>query len=214
MPGTNPALREWQNAFEDNRTGEQARDALQQVMDAATPATGLGAAAGTGVTATEVGGGMRKVVITLTNTPIPLVDEAAVVAYGGLKVWDAPEGAFLFHGATANLAVTKSSAGVNDDWDGDFGLGTATAGNDATLSGTEEDLIPSTATPQAVAGATTATGQSTATEGGAIFDGTTTAKDVYLNVLVDDADHDVTSTPCNLIMNGTIELYYTNLGDY
>jgi hypothetical protein len=176
--------------------------------------SGVGAASGTGVAATETGNGaVHKTVLTFTDVAIPLTDVAVTVAYGGLKVYDFPAGALLFMGASANLAVTKSSAGVNDDWDGDFGLGTVTASNNATLSSTEQDLIPSTATPQAVAGATTATGESTSTEACKVFDGTATAKDAFLNFLVDDADQDVTGTACNLIINGTITLVWSNLGD-
>jgi hypothetical protein len=140
-------------------------------------------------------------------------DEAGVVAYGSSKIRDLPEGVILFLGAVSDLDITKSSAGVNDDWDGDFALGTAAASNNATLSSTEQDLIPTTATPQASSGATTADGASTSTESGVVFDGSATAKDVYLNFLVDDADHDVTTTACNLIVNGYIDLTYILLGD-
>lgn len=176
--------------------------------------SGLGAAAGSGVVATEYGDGANhKTVLTLTNTPISLTDEAGVVAFGGLKVYDFPDGLINFKGAVADLAVTKSSAGVNDDWDGDFGLGTVTASNNNSLSSTEQNLIPTTATPQAASGATTAKGKSTDTEANKVLDGTTTPIDVYLNALVDDADHDVTSTPCNLIFNGTITFHWENIGD-
>lgn len=171
-------------------------------------------AAGTGVVATSESLAVKQALLTLTNTPVVLADEAGVVAYGSLKIADLPEGAICVLGAVADLDLTKSSAGVNDDWDGDFALGTAAASNNATLSGTEADIIPSTATPQASSGATTANGQSTATECPAFFDGTSTAADVYLNVLVDDADHDVTSTACNIIANGTVKLTYVVLGDY
>lgn len=173
-----------------------------------------GAPAGTGVVGSETPG-MRKLTLTLTDTPVVLADNAGVTAYGSLKVADLPEGAILFMGAVINLAVTKSSGGVNADWDGDVGLGTVAANNGATpLAGTEQDLVPNTATPQAVAGATTARAQSTGTESGVIFDGTGGALDVYLNFLVDDADHDVTGTPCDLLCNGTITIVYALLGDY
>jgi len=170
-------------------------------------------AAGSGVTGAETPA-LRKLVLTLVDTPVVLADNAGVTAYGGLKVADLPEGAILFMGATADLATTLSSAGVNAAWDGDFGLGTVTAASTTPLATTEQDLIPTTATPQAVAGVGTATGQSTATESGVIFDGTGTAKDVFLNFVVDDADHDVTTTACNIIVNGTITLVYALLGDY
>lgn len=153
----------------------------------------------------------NEFVFTLTNAIVPLTDEAGVVAYGGLKFADLPAGAWHVHAAFVNLAITKSSAGVNADWDGDFAIGTVTASNNATLSGTEANVVPSTATPQAAAGATTAKGLSTA---GLMLDGTGTPVDLFLNMLVDDADHDVGGTACNLIANGTIKLVATYLGDY
>lgn len=172
-------------------------------------ATG-GTVAGTGVAASNAAG-YTKTVLTFKDTPIPLADNAGVVAYGGLKVFDFPQGSIAIQGATANLAVTKSSAGVIATFDGDFGLGTVTATNDATLATTEQNVIPTTATPQAVSGATTAKGRSTAA---LLLDGTTTAVDLFLNFLVDDADHDVTTTPCNLILNGTVTVLWANMGDY
>jgi hypothetical protein len=174
----------------------------------------VGAAAGTGVVATETGfGQFKSTLLTLTNTPVVLADNAGVVAYGGVQVYDFPQGYVYMQSAVSDLAVTKSSAGVNLDWDGDFGLGTVTATNDAgPLAATEQNIIPNTATPQAVTGATTADGVSTASEH-AIHDGTSAAIDVFANFLVDDADHDVTSTPCNLILNGTIRLNWIFMGD-
>lgn len=185
-------------------------------VDGGSPAAaGSGTAAGTGVTAAErvAGGIVHQTVLTFVNTPLPLVDEAGVVAYAGLKVYDFPAGAILFLGAVADLDLTKSSAGVNADWDGDVGVGTVTASNNSTLATTEQNIIPTTATPQAVAGVTTANALSTATEN-AVVNGTSTAVDAYLNLLVDDADHDVTTTPCNLIVNGTLTLTWINLGDF
>lgn len=170
-------------------------------------------AAGTGVVATSEQLQVRTLLLTLTDTPVVLADNAGVVAYGSLKICDLPEGHLLFLGAVADLALTKSSAGVNTNWDGDISLGTAAANNTATLTGTEQDLIPSTATPQAAAGATTGDMASTSTESGVVFDGHSAAKDVYLNILVDDTDHDVTGTPCNIIVNGTIKITYCILGD-
>jgi hypothetical protein len=177
--------------------------------------TGAAAAAGTGVTAVQHANG--RVVITFVNVAIPMVDEPGVVAFGSLKVLDLPEGFLAFHGASANLTLTKSQAldlGLIALWDGDFGLGTTAAGNNNALATTEQDLIPTTPTPQAVAGATTAKGVSTATEAFKILDGHTTPKDVYLNFIVDDTDHDVTAQAVNIIVNGTITLVYDNLGDY
>lgn len=175
---------------------------------------GNGTASGTGVTASELGdGAIHKTTLTFTNTPCPLVDEAGVVAYCGLKVYDMPEGNIRFLGASTDIDLTLSAAGVNADWDGDIGIGSVTASNNATLSSTEQNIVPTTATPQAASSATTADAQSTATEATTTLDGTATAVDVYLNLLVDDADHDVTTTPTNLIVNGTLTLVWSSTGD-
>lgn len=189
--------------------------ALKQLYDYLDGKGELGAIpAVTGLSVDEQGvGPLRRTVLRFTDVAFALTDEAGVVAYTGKKVYDFPEGAVLFLGAEADLALTKSSAGVNADWDGDFALGTVTASNNNSLASTEQDLIPTTATPQAAAGATTAKGVSTGTEAAKVLDGTGTAKDAYLNFLVDDADHDVTATPCNLIVNGTVTITWLAIGD-
>ncbi len=166
----------------------------------------------TGLTAESFGAdSYRRIRLTFEDVAIALTDEAGVVAYGGLKVIDMPEGAYVIHGAVAGLALTKSSTGVNADWDGDFSLGTVTASNNASLSSTEQNIIPTTATPQAVSGATTAKGVST---GSVYLDGTGTPSDIYLNFLVDDADHNVGGTACNIIVNGTVDFIYSYLGNH
>lgn len=147
-------------------------------------------------------------VLQLSNLTLAMVDVAGVVAYASKKIFDFPEGYIAIESAVADLAVTKSSAGVIAAFDGDFSLGSVAAAGDATLTSTEADVIASTATPQAVAGATTAIGSKlTATN----LDGSVTPVDLYLNVLVDDADHDVTTTPCNLLFTGTVTVIWRNL---
>jgi hypothetical protein len=166
----------------------------------------------TGLTGVSKGAGhYRTIELTFDDVAVALADEAGVVAYGGLKIVDMPEGAYAILGAVAALALTKSSAGVNADWDGDFSIGTVTASNNASLASTEQNIIPTTATPQAVSGATTAKGVSTAA---LYLDGTTTPSDIYLNFLVDDTDHNVTGTACNLIVNGTVTIHYLYLGNH
>lgn len=155
-------------------------------------------------------GKVETIVIKLDSTAIALTDEAGVVAYGGLKLIDFPAGLVQILGASADLSIAKSSAGVNDDWDGDFGVGSVTASNNGTLASTEQNVIPTTATPQAASGATTAKGESTAA---VTLDGTGTAVDLYLNFLVDDADHDVAGTACDLLVTGSVRLSYIMLGD-
>jgi hypothetical protein len=83
-----------------------------------------------------------------------------VVAYGSQKVFDFPASLIAILGASTDLDVTKSGSGINADFDGDFALGTAAASNNASLTGTEQNVIASTATPQASSGVTTADGES------------------------------------------------------
>ena len=158
-----------------------------------------------------VAGPVSQVKLTFASLPITITDEAGVVAYGGRQILDFPAGVVAFQGALANLTVVKSGAGINATFDGDFGVGTVTASNNATLSATEQNIIPTTATPQAVAGATTAKGFSTATERDTTIDGTSAAVDAFLNFLIDDADQDGGGS---LLVSGTLLIQFSHLGDY
>ncbi len=202
---------------------------LNELYDAGNLATGIKAgqdefASGTanvGTVASKAGlsvaesgfGNFRTTVFTLSNMEMALTDVASTVAYTSQKLYDFPQGYIYAVSAVANLTATADAAGVNDDWDGDFGLGTAAAAGDATLTNTEDDILPTTA---CAAGTSDKIGildgVSTANEH-VIFDGTTTAKDLYLNILVDDVDQDVTATPTNLDVTGTITLNWIFMGD-
>lgn len=153
-------------------------------------------------------GFIQRTRITLSSFSITMTDEAGVVAYGGAKIYDMPVGNIKILGATADLTVTKSGAGINNDFDGDFAIGTVTASNNASLSLTEQNVIPTTATPQASSGATTAKGINIADI--APLDGTSTAIDLFLNFLIDDADQDGGGA---LLVSGTILITWINLGD-
>lgn len=189
-----------------------AKRFFPQVDDTYFP---VGDLAGTSPTSTikEYGNGViNRTTITFVSRSLSMTDEAGVVAYGGTKIYDFPAGSILILGAVANLTILKSGAGINADFDGDFGVGTVTASNNATLSSTEQNIIPTTATAQAVAGATTAVGLNAAAI--APLDGTTTAVDMYLNFLIDDADQDITGGGASsLLISGTLTLTWINLGD-
>lgn len=197
--------------------------ALKRVFDyldykTTAGATRLGAApAITGMVCTEAGAHcMRETTFTFTATAFALVDEAGVVGYCSKKIYDFPAGNILILGATADLVLRKSSLGISNAWDGDFGLGTAAAGNNNALATTEQDIIPTTPTPQATGTGATATTTAKGINAAAILplDGTATPVDLYLNFLIDDADQDATGTPANLIVySGTVKVYWINLGD-
>ena len=172
------------------------------------PTTGAGAAAGTNVTATEKGTeAVHRTELTLAATPITLTDEAGVVLYGGAKIYDLPAGNTIVLGAVLDLDVTVAG-NLSATAEGDVALGTTTAGNDATLDGTEACLVPSTAIPALVASTGAANARSFLTLDH--MDGTGTALDVYLNFVWDDADHDGGT----MTVTGTVYLTWINLGDF
>ena len=205
-----------------------AVDLLNELSDCGNLATGIppgagynylgsapvGAVNGAGVSVKEYGfGNYRTTVFTLSGVKMALTDVASTVAYTSQKIYDFPVGHIYIQSAVADLTLTADAAGVNNNWDGDFGLGTAAADNNNSLSSTEDDILPTTA----VAAGTSdkigvAKGVSTANEH-VVFDGSSTAKDLYLNVLVDDEDQNVTGTPTNLIAAGTITLNWIFMGD-
>lgn len=191
-------------------TTKQLLDAQIQIDGNEAGTIASGAVGANGAVATNhVQGDKIRTVIQLSAIALALVDNAGVVAYTSKKILDFPEGQIRIDSIVADLACTKSSAGVNATFNGDFSLGTVAANNTATLTSTEANVLASTSTPAAVAGVTSAAGINATP---AIFDGHTTAVDLYLNALVDDTDHDVTTTPANLSYTGTVTIIWENLG--
>lgn len=178
---------------------------------------GAGAANGATVVATETGDSvMRRTVLTCTATPVTITDDPAVAQYGGTgKVYDFPEGLLCIVGAVVDGAITLGVTGtITTTWGGGIALGTADATTGATLVGTEADIMPEVNVAAATASVATVDAVSVATaltESGARWlDGTTTAKDLYLNLVVDDSG---THTSGTGTFTGTVTLIWTNLGD-
>lgn len=180
-----------------------------------SPPSGVGAVAGTGVTASEQGNGVvQQTVLSLAALSISVTD---ALAYASQKIYDFPEGRILILGVTGSLqwAVptdrTATTGTINDSASLTWALGTVAASN-ITLSGTMVDLIPKTT--KVLAAATTAlnTASTAALAASAQFDGTATPKDALLNVGFEtntDIDNDGTLTA-----TGTITITWVNLGDY
>jgi len=158
---------------------------------------------------------LNKTVLTCTALPISLTDDAGQSQYGGAKVYDFPLGLICTLGA---IVVGELTAGVTgtiiDNWDGDVALGTVTATTGATLTSTEADILQSVAVSAGAAdkiGVVSAVTIATAlTEsGGRHFDGTATAKDMFLNFLIDDDD---THTAATATFTGTVTFVWMNVG--
>ncbi len=181
-----------------------------------TTDAGVGAKNGATVAVAEAVPMVHRTTLTLTATPVTITDDAGVAQYGGVKIYDWPEGMVCCLGAVVTGALTAGVTGtIKNDWDGDVSLGTATATTGATLIGTEADIMQSV---QVSAGAADKLGVVDAvsvaaalTESGARWiDGTTTPADVYLNFVIDD---DATHTSGTATFTGTVELVWLKLGD-
>lgn len=173
-------------------------------------APAAGAAAGTGVAVAESAGVVQRTTFTLTGVQVATTDVAGTCGYGGLKIYDFPAGLIQVLGAVTDLTLA-AAAGIGATAALVGSLGTATAaGDNATLTGTEADIVPSTACPL-VAGAGTMKGRSTAgTMAAGVFDGTSAAKALYLNFALPDADSSGNST---VTATGTIIVTWINHGD-
>lgn len=165
----------------------------------------------------EFGNGLlNRTRLTCTSLPISVADDAGVAQYGGAgKIYDFPEGLLGNMGATIDGSLTMGDTGtIIATFDGDVALGTAAAGTGATLVSTEADLLQSVALTTAVDSVANSDAQSVATaltESGARWhDGTATAKDMYLNFVIDD---DATHTAATGTFTGVIEFVWMILGD-
>lgn len=163
-----------------------------------------------GLTATHRMGKVYNTVIAIpAGTTITITDADAAGAHGSRKIVDFSQGAVRFLGATCDIAIT-AAAGISATGAVVCGIGTSAAGTDnATLAGAEQNVIPTTSvTLTASAGAFK--GESTGTEGATTIDGTATAVDLFLNMVVSATDATANST---LTVSGTVTLHWVDLGD-
>lgn len=196
--------------FRWTEEGVRVTDSSGQLLQSVADSTGVGVA-GTGVVATETGNVVRKTVLSLTDVPVT-VGNTTGISFGGSKIYDFPAGRILLLGATINgitfdLTSEDNVTPIATTHGGDVSIGT-TAPTDGTLTGTDVDIIPSTSIDPISAGITGA-----ALAASAQFDGTSTAKDAFLNILIDDSD--VADGASDVILvSGTVTLHWMNLGDY
>lgn len=171
---------------------------------------GVGAKAGTGVTVVEYGDDViHKTVLTLASLSVTMTDASTNGCHGTQKLYDFPAGAITVLGAFMNLTTLAGAGGIADGAALVAGLGTAAVGtNNATLTSTEQDLLSSTAGTLTAGAGTLKKYASPITT---TYDGTATAIDAILNIAVPHADSSASDT---VTVNGTVILYWINLGDY
>lgn len=148
--------------------------------------------------------------IPISGLAVSNIDGATGVGWGTSVIAGLPEGSILLLGAVLSATITEASANITDTFDGDFSVGSAPTA-DATLSGGEVDIIPSTAMGAAVASVNDIYGVSTSTESGKILDNRGATLELNLNVLIDDAAIDADNQ--TVTVNGVLSIAYIVLGD-
>lgn len=190
--------------------------ASSTVKNGTTVISGVGTIPVSTVRAYEYGDISKRTVLECNGLSVTISDDAGVAQYGGVKVYDFPEGMILIKGAQVSGILTAGVTGtIIDNWDGDVALGTATATTGTTLTGTEANIMPSVAVSAGASdklGVVDAVSVATAlTESGARWiDGTSTAVDMYLNFVIDD---NVANTAGTASFTGTIVFHWEHMGD-
>ena len=157
----------------------------------------------TGVSSKVLAGGTQQVTLTFSNTAVALTDAGAAGAGGGIRIFGFQQGNVKLDNYHVNLTTARLGTNLTTTAALVASLGTVVAAADATLSSTEADIASST-TATLTAGAGTFTKIATAP---VYLDGTSTAKDVYLNFAVPDAG---SAGNDSVVVNGTITLIYSN----
>lgn len=206
--------------FQLMKDGEplNATDIAALKLPAVSTATTAGTAGRTVadyVTAKYIPGPTQRVILTFASLPVAVANTTGA-SFGSIQLLDFAQGRIRIEGGTCDLTVNWADSAAGDgelialDGSGDASIGT-TATADATLATTDVDIMASTAMLDPfVAGVGTLKGLLVKdTE----FDGTATAKDAFLNVIIDDAD--VADTDNAIIyISGTLIMDAVWSGDY
>lgn len=151
-----------------------------------------------------------KVSIPVKDLAVSITDVPGAAGWGSSVMAGLPQGNLLFLGAVAYLAFSSADANVTATYVPTFAVGT-TATADSTLSTTEVDIVPSTASAAAAAKVTPFTrAASTDALGGGVFDNTDGSLELNLNVSVADAG--ITGNAV-IAANGVIHIALIVLGD-
>jgi hypothetical protein len=150
---------------------------------------------------------VRRVSIPMRALAVAITDPGAAVGYGTAVIAGLPEGNILLLGAVANVMLSSASAGITATFTANFAVGTA-ATADATLSGNEVNVIPSTATSAATAKVSPVTRGAQATA--VMLDNTDSSLKLNMNITVPDASLSANSS---ISVDGVLHLAYVLLGD-
>jgi hypothetical protein len=152
-------------------------------------------------------GKLRLATVTFEDEVINMADHGAAGCHGAKLFYNFPLGHILVLGAVGSVTITAGSGGISDTASAVASVGTELLANDnATLTGAEADIVPSTAATM-TAGVGTAEFKST---GILISDGTVNAKSAILNIAIPDAGSSGNDT---ITINGTVTITWINLGN-
>ncbi len=156
-------------------------------------------------------GALYQTTLSLSDVPQAVTNGTE---YQSTLLYDFPEGRILVLGCVATLAQKTTStlaSTLNASVTGAVSLGTVAA-SATTLATTMVDLMPSTAFTSSATINVAGTAVSSALAASAQFDGTSTAKKMYLNsayATTADVDGNATQT-----FTGTVRVTWVWLGDY
>jgi hypothetical protein len=163
------------------------------------------------VVAADSAGQLHQTTFTVSELSVTMTDATTAGSHGSQKIYDFPAGLIQILGCTTNLTVERVGTAIAADAAVVGSVGTVTTQTDnATLTTTEADIVPSTACTLTDGAGAMAGVSSAATMAAGVWDGTSTAKDAYLNFAVPDAD---SSGDDALTVNGTVTLTWVNHGD-
>ena len=169
--------------------------------------TGTGA---NGVQAVSVpAGGFITTTLKFNSIPVT-VGNTTGASIGSKKIFDFPAGRITIVDGSSNLQFVWTGEDIVATGSGDYSLGT-TATAEATLNSTEVNIQASTAMLDPfVGGVGTGSGAFAAL---ARHDGSATAIDMYLNMIIDDADVSDAASD-TVLVSGTIIFAWIWAGDY
>lgn len=177
----------------------------------------VGAVNGATVVSEERGlGFIRETKLTLTNTPLAVVSVTTGAGVGGFKIYTWPEGYIHVLGSYADLSLSIATANQADYTDGtpegDLGIGSLLPANADALGtdATDDDIC--TAAAFTMASYAVASVPMKADAATLVLDGSSTAEDVNVTILVDAADID-DSTTSEILCSGTVYLRWLYAGD-
>lgn len=146
----------------------------------------------------------------ISNLTINVTDVSGQSGYGSASAFTLPEGNILLHAAMGYIQLTTSSANITATFDGNISLGTGST-SDNTLSGSEVNVVSSTALGAATAKVSPVVRLPSETaNNGVIHDNTNASLAFYLNLLINDA---AISGNAAFTANGYFDVLYTVLGD-